>query len=57
MEAEELVFVMKWNFLDKSCGKLIINTGSEVVSNRAFSSKLILRSIPWSGETLLTVTE
>ena len=57
MEAEELVFVTKWNFLDKSCGKLIINTGSEVVSNRAFSSKLILRSIPWSGETLLTVTE
>ena len=57
MEAEKLVFDMKWNFLDNSCGELIINTGLEVIFNTAFSSKLLFRSTSWNAETLLTVTE
>ena len=32
VEAEELVFDMKWKFLESSCGELIIDTGSEVTS-------------------------
>ena len=33
VEAEELVFDMKWKFLEESCGELIIDTGSEVTSH------------------------
>ena len=51
MKAEELEFDMKWNFLENSCGELIINTGSEVLFNTAFLSELLFRSTPWNAET------
>ena len=49
---------MKWKFLEDSCGELIINTGSEVVLDTAFPSKILLsRSTLWNAETLLKVTQ
>ena len=57
VEAEELVFDMKWKFLESSCGELIIDTGSEVTSTSGFSSESLSRSTPWTVETPLKATQ